>query len=176
MRIAAIVGNPLSPSRTRVVADSFGQVLSELGGEVATIDLALIPVDGLAHGRPEAEAQQGLDTILAADLLLVVTPIYKASYTGLLKLVFDGFQNEALQGKVAIPVMLGAWPGHLLAIEHSLKPVLAVLGAVPTRGVFVAEHKVDKEAGSVDAGVIDGFRSVAQEAVRMARALAGPEE
>jgi FMN reductase len=157
-----------------VAADRFSDVLSELGGEVTTVDLALIPVDGLAHGSPEPDAQQGLDAVLAADLLLVVTPIYKATYTGLLKLLFDALSNEALRGKVAIPVMLGAWPGHLLALEHALKPLLAVLGATPARGLFVSERTVDKEAGSVDSEVIAEFRSVANEAVRLVRALAEP--
>jgi FMN reductase len=158
-----------------VTADRLSEVLSELGAEVATVDLALIPVDGLAHGRPEAEAQRGLDAVLAADLLLVVTPIYKATYTGLLKLLFDAFQGEALRGKVAIPVMLGAWPGHLLALEHALKPLFAALGAVPARGLFVAERTVDKETGTVEPKVIDEFRPVANEALRLISALAEPE-
>lgn len=166
------MGNPLTPSRTRVAADHFSDILAELGGDVTTIDLALIPVDGLAHGRPEVEAEEALDVMKAADLIMAVTPIYKASYTGLLKLVFDGFQHEALAGKVAIPIMLGAWPGHFLALDHALKPVFSALGARPTKGLLVMEKTVDKEANSVAPEVLEEFRGIAHEAVLMVGALA----
>jgi FMN reductase len=172
VRVTTIVGNPASPSRTGVTAERFSEVLSELGGQVTTVDLALIPVNGLAHGRPEPEAQRALDAVSAGDLLLVVTPIFKATYTGLLKVLFDGFQGDALRGKVAIPVMLGAWPGHLLALEHALKPVLAALGATPTEGVFVAEQSVDKEKRTVADDAVERFSPVAELAMRMVEVLA----
>ncbi|MEW6470701.1 MAG: NAD(P)H-dependent oxidoreductase [Actinomycetota bacterium] len=85
MRIVTIVGNPRTPSRTRLAADRFTAILEEVGGRATMVDLALIPVGGLAHGAPEAEAREALDDVLAADLVLIVTPVYKASYTGLLK-------------------------------------------------------------------------------------------
>jgi FMN reductase len=172
VRAVTIVGNPLAPSRTRILADQLSGILAEHGAKVETVDLAHLPVDGLAHGRPEPDAQAALDLVLAADLLLIVTPIYKASYTGLLKLVFDGLSHESLRGKVAIPVIVGAWHGHFLVLDHALKPVLSALGATTTvRGQLVIETAIDKEAGTVAAEVLDEFRPLAQEAVRLLQAL-----
>lgn len=171
MRVLTIVGNPATPSRTRVTADRLSEVLAEMGGEVTTVDLAMVAVDGLAHGRLEAEAQEALDAMKAADLLLVVTPIFKGSYTGLLKLLFDVLPHEALARKVAIPVMLGAWPGHFLALDHALKPLFSALGATSTKGLLVMETTANKEAQTLDPDVIEKFRPIAQEAVLLVDAF-----
>ena len=46
-----------------------------------------------------------------------------------------------LAGITAVPLMLGAGPGHALAPEHSLRPVLVELGATtPTRGLFLIDR------------------------------------
>jgi FMN reductase len=172
VKAVTLVGNPITPSRTRVLADAMSGVLGELGASVSTIDLALLPVDGLAHGRPEPEAQAALDAVLASELLLIVTPIYKATFTGLLKLVFDALPHESLRGKVAIPVIVGAWQGHFLVIDHGVKPVLSALGAIATvKGQLVLETTIDREAKTVAPEVLDEFRPLAEEALRLVRAV-----
>jgi FMN reductase len=51
---------------------------------------------------------------------------------------------------VAVPVMTGGWPGHLLAVEVHLRPVLVELAAtVPSRGLYVTEP----ELADLDAAV-----------------------
>lgn len=76
--------------------------------------------------------------VQAADLAIVASPTFKATYTGLLKLFLDQFATgTGLKGVVAVPLMLGAAPGHQLAPELLLKPVLVELGAtVPTPAVY----------------------------------------
>ena len=172
VKAVTIVGNPIAPSRTRVLADAFSGVLAQLGASVTTVDLALVPVDGLAHGRPEPESQAALDAVLGSDLLLIVTPIYKASYTGLLKLLFDGLPHESLRGKVALPVIVGAWHGHFLVLDHALKPVLSALAATTTvKGLLVLETTIDRDARTVAPEVLDEFRPLAEEAVRLVGAV-----
>lgn len=52
----------------------------------------------------------------------------------------EGRRNNGLAGVTAVPVMTGGWPGHLLAVEVHLRPVLVELGAtVPSRGLYVTE-------------------------------------
>ena len=170
VKAVMLVGNPIANSRTRVAADCFTSMLEELGATVTTIDLALMSVEGLAHGQPDDEARAAVDLVLGCDLLVVVTPIYKATYTGILKLLFDALRPEALTGKVAIPVILGAGPGHVLVIEHALKPLFAELGAVsPARGLFVIDKLIDKESRAVDDSVKDGFLRVVHEATHLIR-------
>jgi NAD(P)H-dependent FMN reductase len=74
--------------------------------------------------------QAALQAVAAPETRLVVfaTPTYKAAYTGLLKCFLDLLAPDALAGKLAVPLMLGAGEGHRLTVEHTLKPVLTELG------------------------------------------------
>ncbi len=84
-----------------------------------------------------------LDEVAASDLVVVASPTYKATFTGLLKAFLDRFGNNALAATVAVPVMTGAAPIHALAPEVFLRPLLIELGAsVPSRGLFVTERQV----------------------------------
>jgi FMN reductase len=61
----------------------------------------------------------------------------------MLKSFLDRYGSNGLSGTVAVPVMTGGWPGHMLAVEVHLRPVLVELGAtVPARGLFVAEPDI----------------------------------
>ena len=81
----------------------------------------------------------------ASDLVVVASPTYKATFTGLLKAFLDRFGNNALAATVAVPVMTGAAPIHALAPEVFLRPLLIELGAsVPSRGLFVTEDKFEE--------------------------------
>jgi FMN reductase len=78
------------------------------------------------------------------------SPTYKASYTGLLKAFLDRYGSNGLAGVVAVPVMTGGWPGHLLAVEVHLRPVLVELGAtVPARGLYVTEPELADTGAAV---------------------------
>jgi FMN reductase len=79
------------------------------------------------------------------------SPTYKAAYTGLLKAFLDRYGPNGLAGTVAVPVMTGGWPGHLLAVEVHLRPVLVELGAsIPSRGLYVTEPELAKLDAAVE--------------------------
>ena len=85
-----------------------------------------------------------LAAVSASDLLIVASPTYKASYTGLLKSFFDRYDSSALAGAVAVAVMTGASPVHALAPEVHLRPLLVELGAsVPARALYVTESQFE---------------------------------
>jgi FMN reductase len=78
--------------------------------------------------------------VSSADFLVVASPTYKASYTGVLKAFLDRFPSGGLAGSVAFPLMLGGAWQHALAPEVFLKPVLVELGALcPVRGLYLLE-------------------------------------
>jgi FMN reductase len=81
--------------------------------------------------------------VQSADIAIVASPTYKGAYTGLLKLFLDQFATgTGMQGVLAIPLMLGADPGHQMAAEFMLKPVLVELGAtVPTPAIFQLDSR-----------------------------------
>jgi len=121
-----IVGNPKPMSRTRAAAELIAERLSG-SAPTAVIDVVDLGAGLLGWGDPAvAEAKQ---TVLDADSLVVASPTFKATYTGLLKLFLDQFGQGELGGITTFPVMLGAGPEHALAPELTLRPVLTEIGA-----------------------------------------------
>ena len=142
-RTAVVVGNPKPGSRTLAAAVHVARELD--GGEPGlVVDLATLGpalLDWQDPGVAELVAGVG-----AADLVVVASPTYKGTYTGLLKLFLDRFATDGLRG-VAVPLMLGAGPAHALAPELSLRPVLTEIGAsVPTRALYLLDSSYDDPA------------------------------
>jgi len=137
-RVAVVVGNPKPRSRTY---ESALTLADRLGGADLVVDLADHASELFDWG---SETVRGLVEEVAGSLVVVVaSPTYKATYTGLLKAFLDRFPHQGLGGVTAIPLMLGASPAHTLAPEQGLRQVLVELGAsVPTRSLYVldAQH------------------------------------
>lgn len=141
-RIAVVVGNPKPLSRTHAAAVLLAD---RLGGADLVVDLA--DVAGELFDPSSSRVAGLVEEVAASDLLVVASPTYKATYTGLLKAFLDRFPHEGLAGVTAVPLMLGASPVHALAPEHGLRPLLVELGAsVPTRGLFVLDAQHDDPA------------------------------
>ena len=143
-RVAVVVGNPRAGSRTLAAAL---RVAGELTGTSPdlVVDLATLGTS-LLDGQDPAVADL-VEQVRAVDLVVVASPTYKATYTGLLKVFLDRFPADGLRGVVAVPLMLGAGPGHALAPELGLRPLLGELGAtVPVRGLYVLDSASDDPA------------------------------
>jgi FMN reductase len=139
-RVAVVVGNPKPRSRTY---DSALVLAERLGGADLVVDLADHASELFDH---DSEVVRSLVDQVAASLVVVVaSPTYKATYTGLLKAFLDRFPHQGLGGVTAVPLMLGGSPAHSLATEHGLRPLLVELGAsVPTRGLYVLDSEYDR--------------------------------
>ena len=136
-RVAVVVGNPKPVSRTYEAALTLAE---RLGGADLVIDLA--DHTGELFDWGSSTIGELVEKVAASDLMVVASPTYKATYTGLLKVFLDRFPHQALGGVTAIPLMLGAADTHALAVEHTLRPLLVELGAsVPTRGLFVLDSQ-----------------------------------
>ena len=147
-RIAVVTAGLRDPSSSRLLADSLATATrAGLTAGGAEVQVEVIEVRELGHdlvnmmltGFASPTLQVALDTVVAADGVIVVTPIFSGSYNGLAKLFLDALPEAALAGT---PVLMGATAGtprHSLALEHALRPLLAYLRAVvvPT-GVFAA--------------------------------------
>lgn len=136
-----VVGNPKPASRTFQAARYLAEQLTGVSPDPA-VDLASFGA-GLLD-LFDTEVNEAVETVACLDLVVFASPTYKASFTGLLKLFLDRFPSNALEGVVAVPLMLGAGPGHALGPEVFLKPVLAELGAtLPTRALYILESAHD---------------------------------
>ncbi|WP_242888520.1 NADPH-dependent FMN reductase [Actinomadura litoris] len=145
MSIVVLVGNPRPQSRTFQVALKAAAAIAERIGDgdaVEAVDLsALAP--GLLGAVLAPEAQDALDRVASADVLLVASPTYKATYTGLLKVFLDRLRGGALASTVALPLLVMGDPKHSLAVEVHLRPLLVELGAVvPTPGLAFLESQL----------------------------------
>jgi FMN reductase len=144
MSVAIVVGNPKPRSRTFHAAHLVAEKLTGRAPDLAVDLVDLGP--GLLDWTDAAVAQAVTD-IQAAELVVVASPTYKATYTGLLKLFLDRFPAGSLASVTVVPLMLGGDWRHSLAPEAFLKPVLAELGAsTPTRGLFLLDSDYAESA------------------------------
>jgi FMN reductase len=146
--IVVISAGLANPSSTRLLADQLAtatDVALRSHGDAA--DVQVIELRELAHpladhlltGFPTGDLAEAIETVRKADGLVVVTPVFAASYSGLFKMFFEVLEKDLLRGK---PVLLGATAGtarHSLVLEHAMRPLFSYLGAVtvPT-AVFAA--------------------------------------
>lgn len=86
---------------------------------------------------------QAVDQVARARAVVIATPVYKAAYSGVLKVFLDLLPQTALKGKVVLPLATGGSPHHMLALDYALRPVLQSLSArhiLP--GVYVTDSQV----------------------------------
>jgi FMN reductase len=139
---AIVVGNPKAKSRTFYAART---VVEQLTGRPPDVVFDLVDFGAKLLEWSNADVTQAVADIESASLVVVASPTYKGTYTGLLKLFLDRFNAGSLHDVTAIALMLGGDWRHSLAPEVFLKPVLAELGAsTPTRGLFL----LDSDAGT----------------------------
>jgi FMN reductase len=90
---------------------------------------------------------QTVEELATADLAVIASPTYKATYTGLLKLFLDRVGAGQLEAVTVVPLMLAADSRHALAGEVHLKPLLNELGAsCPTPALLLRDDRFDDPA------------------------------
>lgn len=142
--VVAVSGNPRVGSRTLLVAETLARALAERtgGGDVTSLELAEVAPQLFADAAPDADRFAAV--LAGARVAVVATPVYKASYTGLLKAFLDRYPSGGLRGVLAVPVVVSASPAHSFVAEHLLRPLLVELGALaPTRPFAVTERQLE---------------------------------
>jgi FMN reductase len=138
--VAVVVGNPKPASRTFQAAHL---VAERLTGQPADLSIDLTELGPALLDWSDRRVAELVAAVQAADLVVVASPTYKATYTGLLKLFLDRFGAGSMTG-TAIPLMLGGSWKHALAPELLLKPVLVEIGAIcPTAGLYLLDSEFD---------------------------------
>jgi FMN reductase len=134
LRIVGISGNVKSPSRTStIVATVLKGAEARFGIETRHIDLAAqgpALLRALRSDQLDDEGREIVNAVETADVLVVGSPVYRASYSGALKHLFDLVHFEALIGKPVILAATGGTPLHGLMIDHQLRPLFAFFKAL----------------------------------------------
>ena len=148
--LVTVTGNPKAGSRTLSAAVALGAALtdrfrSDAGVDLdpapaGPIDLATIADGLLAPWRLSPAAVEATETVRSASVLVLATPTYKASYTGLLKLFLDAFPAGSLARTVVVPLTVAGGPAHRHLADLQLRPVLGELGAaLPAPSLLLEE-------------------------------------
>ncbi|MFD1677728.1 NADPH-dependent FMN reductase [Alicyclobacillus fodiniaquatilis] len=143
-KIVILSGSPSASSRLVGALTFVHQQLVVQGHAVEWVNIRDLPPEDLIYAQFNSPHIQDVHQAIAlADGVIVASPVYKASYTGLLKSYLDLLPTDAFSGKVVFPLMIGGTPAHLLALEYALKPLCAVLGSRNVlQGVYVLESEV----------------------------------
>lgn len=173
-RIAVVTAGLSVPSSTRLLADRLSATAARQLGPDTQVDVielrehARALADRLVTGFAADGLPKAIDTVVGADALIAVTPVFAGSYSGLFKTFFDVIDKEGLDGQ---PVLLGATAGtarHSLVLEHAMRPLFSYLRAAPVpTAVFAAPEdwasasgpsgalsaRIDRAAGELAATV-----------------------
>ncbi|MYM87211.1 NADPH-dependent FMN reductase [Rugamonas sp. FT82W] len=130
MSVLLIGGSPASPSSTGHLLDHVGQKLSIQGHWRSTLQVRDLPARALLHAdTSDLAIKRALAAVAAADAIVIATPVYKASFTGILKAFLDLLPQDGLAGKLVLPLATGGSQSHMLALDYALRPVLHALEA-----------------------------------------------
>ncbi len=148
LKVVAVSGSLQRPSRTLVLVEALLAALAKARPiETHLIELGTVGpqlAGALYRTQLPAAVEAEIAAIESADVLLVASPVYRATYTGLFKHLFDFVHHEAL---IDVPVLLAATGGsdrHALVIDHQLRPLFSFFQALTLPiGVYASEKEFD---------------------------------
>ena len=133
-----------------------------------------------ADGRPpEAygdDTEKVLEQVTSADMYIIATPIFRASFTGALKNLLDHIPVEGMMGKACGLIGMGATDHHYLTVDTQLRPVLAWFGAhlVPGQVYLKSQHFQDGKLAEPKA--IVGLETLGRSVIALHKSLVGNAE
>ena len=163
-----ISGSPSNQSRSRGLLDHALRRLGDYNVPTTLIDLAELPADALLGRRPDAGVQHALTQVERSAILVASTPVYRATYTGLLKVFFDLFPQRALAGKVALGIATGAAGEHRIVIDQGLRPLFASVNAEVVPGIYATD--ADLANAERRAAILEQIDRAISEAMRLSSA------
>ena len=172
--ILTVSASPSPASKSAATRRLVDEQLSALGHRVHPLDARDLPPEALLGADTAHPAiAAALDLFERADGVVVVTPVYKAAYSGLLKTLLDLLPQTGLARKVVLPLATGGTTAHVLAIDYALRPVLSSLGSAQVvQGYFLLDRDITRDPEGRAVVTADSHASLARAVDRFAEALA----
>jgi len=144
MTVLLIAGSPSEKSRSAALLDGVQQRLQARGAHVERLQIRdLSPQALILADFGNRTISHAIRRVANADVVVVATPVYKAAYSGVLKVFLDLLSQNALAGKTVLPLATGGSPNHMLALDYALRPVLQSLGAKHIlSGIYATDAQV----------------------------------
>ncbi len=173
MKLIGLSGSPTERSKTLLAIEKAVEHVNDAHPSVETEivnvrDYDVRFCDGRDPAKYEGDTRKVIDKIVEADALIVGTPMYRATYTGILKNVFDLIPNDAIHGKPVGIVATGGSDHHFLAIEHELKPLIGFFQGLALPGGVYAKNEDYENGTLVSEGVIRSLQQLADAVVEFA--------
>ncbi len=148
MTALLIAGSPSALSRSTALLNAVGDRLKRRGARVDRLTVRDLPAQPLLLAEWSHSAiDRAITQVAQAQVIVVSTPVYKAAYSGVLKVFIDLLSQSALKGKTVLPLATGGSPHHMLALDYALRPVLQALSArhiLP--GVYATDAQISLTA------------------------------
>lgn len=177
MSTLLIAGSPSERSRSAALLEFVGRRLAGKGAQVERLHIRdLNPQALLLADTGHRTVAQAADMVDRARVLVIATPVYKAAYSGVLKVFLDLLPQTAFKGKTVLPLATGGSPHHMLALDYALRPVLQSLGAKHVLpGIYATDAQVvltpegaHEVGGDVPGRIDDAVSLLINEALRPA--------
>ncbi|HEY8282004.1 MAG TPA: FMN reductase [Leifsonia sp.] len=155
LSVVGVSGSPTHPSRTTVLVRTVTEAFAEAVDAVPTT-IELGPLLGQLGAGPfrnqlGPDAVAALETVEAADIVVVGSPAYRATYTGLFKLFFDHVGQYALIDKPIVLTATGGSERHALLVEHQMRPLFGFFQSLTLPlGIYASERDFEDYQVSSD--------------------------
>jgi FMN reductase len=145
-KVLIISGSPTEETRLNGVLHDVLNQFREIGIPPEVINVRQLPSEALIQAKfNHEEIIAANKKVEDSNIIVILTPVYKASYSGVLKTYLDLLPQNGLEGKIILPIAVGGTFGHLLMIDYSLKPVFTALGATHIlKGAFILDNQNKK--------------------------------
>ncbi|MDQ0201515.1 NADPH-dependent FMN reductase [Neobacillus ginsengisoli] len=149
-KVTIISGSPAEETRLNGILDYVVSYFKGVNIPPNIINIRNLPAQVLIQAKFDSEEiVEANKKVEDSTMIVVLTPVYKASFTGVLKTYLDLLPQNSLENKTILPIAIGGTFGHLLMIDYALKPVLAALGATHIlKSTFILDSQVKKLGGN----------------------------
>jgi NAD(P)H-dependent FMN reductase len=176
MLIVGYAGGIGQSWHTRLLVEAVLQAAANSGAETEIFDLSQTPID-FAANKPVSDysqaTQRALELAARADGFVFGSPIYRATYTGVLKNLFDLMPVEAMLGKTAGLVATGASFHHFLALDFAFRPITTFFNMHAVPGVLYASREQFLPEQQLDTELARQAAVLGEDLVYLTRQLAG---
>ncbi|MEH7308393.1 NADPH-dependent FMN reductase [Neobacillus drentensis] len=145
-KVTIISGSPSEHTRLNGALEYAVEFFEGVNHSPEIIQIRNLPADDLIQARFDSkEIIEANKKVEDSSIIVILTPVYKASFSGVLKTYLDLLPQNSLVNKTILPIAIGGSSGHLLMLDYGLKPVLAALGATHIlKGTYIVDNQVKK--------------------------------
>lgn len=144
MSVLIISGSPSERSRTAALLAAVRERLEAHGVQVETLLIRdLSPQALILANLGHPSIANAIGQVANAKIVIIVTPIYKAAYSGVLKTFLDLLPTTAFKEKTVLPLATGGKTHYLLELDYAIRPVLQALDTkyiIP--GIYVSDEQI----------------------------------